>query len=229
MAWLCPQAALRPARAARRQQVGQRRESKLQDAIGKAALKAEKHVAKELNVSKKDVDHRVVPCVLESARPPVPGRAAPVGTNALSNPLLTGEVAAARRLDAEDATMRQVLAWAMDHDAAVALQLAVALAPWWALRGRLAGEYPLLRAATAVPRWAATGDARRTSGLARQGCTSDQYVGLPLTDLPSLTTDWALNLLAIPVPAIRQPRAILHLHAVLSALAGSRQVYLTSG
>ena len=30
----------------------------------------------------------------------------------------TGEVAAARRLDAEDATMRQVLAWAMEHDAA---------------------------------------------------------------------------------------------------------------
>jgi urease accessory protein UreF len=30
-----------------------------------------------------------------------------------------GEVAAARRLDAEDTTMRQVLAWAMDHDAAI--------------------------------------------------------------------------------------------------------------
>ena len=59
----------------------------------------------------------------------------------------TGEVAAARRLDAEDATMRQVLAWAMEHDAAMALRLAVALAPWWLLRGRLAGEYPLLREA----------------------------------------------------------------------------------
>ena len=59
----------------------------------------------------------------------------------------TGELAAARWLDAEDATMRQVLAWAMDHDAAIALRLAVALAPWWFLRGRLAGEYPLLREA----------------------------------------------------------------------------------
>jgi predicted ATPase/DNA-binding CsgD family transcriptional regulator len=59
----------------------------------------------------------------------------------------SGEVAAARRLDAEDATMRQVLAWAMDHDAAMALRLAVALAPWWQLRGRLAGEYLLLREA----------------------------------------------------------------------------------
>jgi predicted ATPase/DNA-binding CsgD family transcriptional regulator len=58
-----------------------------------------------------------------------------------------GELAAARWLDAEDATMRQVLAWAMQHDAAIALRLAVALAPWWLLRGRLAGEYPLLRQA----------------------------------------------------------------------------------
>ena len=57
----------------------------------------------------------------------------------------TAEVAAARRLDEEDAAMSQVLAWAMDHDAAVALRLAVALAPWWFLRGRLVGQYPLLR------------------------------------------------------------------------------------
>ncbi|HTT54910.1 MAG TPA: hypothetical protein VMH35_26260, partial [Streptosporangiaceae bacterium] len=59
----------------------------------------------------------------------------------------TGEVAAARWLDAEDATMRQVLAWAMEHDAAVALRLAVALASWWLLRGRGPGGYPLLREA----------------------------------------------------------------------------------
>ena len=58
----------------------------------------------------------------------------------------TGEVAAARRLDAEDATMRQVLAWALDHDAAIALRLAGALAPWWFLRGR-AGEPSLGTAA----------------------------------------------------------------------------------
>jgi predicted ATPase/class 3 adenylate cyclase/DNA-binding CsgD family transcriptional regulator len=65
----------------------------------------------------------------------------------------TGEAAAARRLDAEDAAMRQALAWAMDHDAAMALRLAVALAPWWHLRGRLIGQYPLLReiAARAEP------------------------------------------------------------------------------
>jgi len=56
-----------------------------------------------------------------------------------------GEAAGARWLDAEDATMRQVLAWATDHDAVMALRLAVALAPWWFLRGRSPGGYPLLR------------------------------------------------------------------------------------
>ena len=55
-----------------------------------------------------------------------------------------GELAAARWLDAEDATMRQALAWAMEHDTALALRLANALAWWWHLRGRLAGEYRLL-------------------------------------------------------------------------------------
>jgi len=59
----------------------------------------------------------------------------------------TGEVAAARWLDAEDPTTRQVLAWAVQHDPAVGLRLAVALAPWWFLRGRLAGQCPLLREA----------------------------------------------------------------------------------
>ena len=56
----------------------------------------------------------------------------------------TGEVAAARWLDAEDATMGQVLAWALAHDPAAALRLATALGWWWFLRGRLGGQYPLL-------------------------------------------------------------------------------------
>ena len=59
----------------------------------------------------------------------------------------TGEVAAARWLDAEAPMMHQVLAWAMQHDPLAALRLAVALAPWWQLRGRLAGQYALLREA----------------------------------------------------------------------------------
>jgi non-specific serine/threonine protein kinase len=58
-----------------------------------------------------------------------------------------GEAAAAHWLDAEDAMTRHVLAWAMEHDLAMALRLAAGLGPWWLLRGRLAGQYPLLREA----------------------------------------------------------------------------------
>jgi predicted ATPase len=56
----------------------------------------------------------------------------------------TGEAGAARWLDAEEATMRQVLAWAMGRDREAALRLAAALDWWWFLRGRLPGLYPLL-------------------------------------------------------------------------------------
>ena len=61
----------------------------------------------------------------------------------------TAELAALRRLDAEDATTRQALAWALEHDHAIASRLAVALAPWWLLRGRAAGEDAVLCAAAA--------------------------------------------------------------------------------
>jgi DNA-binding CsgD family transcriptional regulator/tetratricopeptide (TPR) repeat protein len=64
-----------------------------------------------------------------------------------------GEAAAARWLDAEDATTRQVLTWAMEHDADLALRLVAGLGWWWYLRARLAGQYPLLREAAgrAIP------------------------------------------------------------------------------
>jgi predicted ATPase/DNA-binding CsgD family transcriptional regulator len=58
-----------------------------------------------------------------------------------------GEAAAARWLDAEDATTHQVLAWAMEHDLSVALRLVSGLGWWWSLRGRLAGQHRLLREA----------------------------------------------------------------------------------
>ena len=41
--------------------------------------------------------------------------------------------------------MRQVLAWAVAHDAPVAVRLADALGSWWWMRSRLAGQYSLLR------------------------------------------------------------------------------------
>jgi predicted ATPase/DNA-binding CsgD family transcriptional regulator len=59
------------------------------------------------------------------------------------------EAAAVRWLDAEDATMRQVLGWALDHDPAAAARLAGALGWWWLLRGQLAARYALLREITA--------------------------------------------------------------------------------
>jgi non-specific serine/threonine protein kinase len=62
-----------------------------------------------------------------------------------------GELAAARWLDAEDATMRHALGWATEHDPATALRLANTLAWWWFVRGRLAGEYGLLRQAADRP------------------------------------------------------------------------------
>jgi len=64
-----------------------------------------------------------------------------------------GELQAARWLDAEDPAVHQGLAWALEHDRAAALRLAMALAPWWRLRGRGVGGYALLRAAAehAVP------------------------------------------------------------------------------
>ena len=56
-------------------------------------------------------------------------------------------MAASQLLEAEDAAVHQGLAWALDHDPATALRLAVALAPWWMLRGRWASGYQLLAAA----------------------------------------------------------------------------------
>jgi hypothetical protein len=46
-----------------------------------------------------------------------------------------------------------VLAWAVGHDAGLALLLVAGLGWWWFLQGRLAGQYPLLREAAgrAVP------------------------------------------------------------------------------
>lgn len=60
---------------------------------------------------------------------------------------MEGEGAAAGWLDAEDALMRHVLAWAMAQDTAAALRLATALGWWWWLRGRMTGVYSLVEEA----------------------------------------------------------------------------------
>jgi predicted ATPase/DNA-binding CsgD family transcriptional regulator len=72
----------------------------------------------------------------------------------------TWELAGLRHLDAEDVTLRHALAWAMDHDQAMALRLALTQATWWQLRGRLTSQVPLLaaiaeHAETGSPQWCA--------------------------------------------------------------------------
>jgi predicted ATPase/DNA-binding CsgD family transcriptional regulator len=59
----------------------------------------------------------------------------------------TGELAAARSLDAETSTVEQALAWSLEHDHASAVRLTAALAQWWMLRGRLADADRNLHAA----------------------------------------------------------------------------------
>jgi predicted ATPase/DNA-binding CsgD family transcriptional regulator len=105
----------------------------------------------------------------------------------------SGELAAARWLDAEDATMRQGLAWAMEHATPVALRLANALGWWWFLRGRLAGEYRLLCQAAGGAEaggggwcvaqlwlgWAAQSSADLTAALGHFTVVRDAVAGRP--------------------------------------------------
>jgi non-specific serine/threonine protein kinase len=88
----------------------------------------------------------------------------------------SAEVPAARLLDAEDATMQQALAWSMEHDPATGVRLALALAPWWFLRGRLASESRLLHEA-----------ARHAAAGSDAWCTAQFWLGytaLLSADLP---------------------------------------------
>jgi predicted ATPase/DNA-binding CsgD family transcriptional regulator len=57
------------------------------------------------------------------------------------------EQPAAQWLDAEDAALHQSLSWALDHEPSAALGLALALAPWWFVRGRWVQGYALLHRA----------------------------------------------------------------------------------
>jgi predicted ATPase/DNA-binding CsgD family transcriptional regulator len=61
-----------------------------------------------------------------------------------------GEAAAASFLDGEDATVHQGLAWAVQHDPPAGLRTAVALAPWWRLRGRSVEASGWLSAAASI-------------------------------------------------------------------------------
>jgi non-specific serine/threonine protein kinase len=56
----------------------------------------------------------------------------------------THELDGLRHLDAEDATLRHVLAWALEHDPGTAVRLALTIASWWSVRGRLVSQASLL-------------------------------------------------------------------------------------
>lgn len=60
-----------------------------------------------------------------------------------------GEADATLRLDAEDSLVREAITLTLDRDVATALRLAVALAPWWQVRGRAPAGYPVLDRAVA--------------------------------------------------------------------------------
>ncbi|HEX7267664.1 MAG TPA: LuxR C-terminal-related transcriptional regulator, partial [Streptosporangiaceae bacterium] len=108
-----------------------------------------------------------------------------------------GEVAAARWLDAEDATVHQALGWALEHDPDAALKLAIALAPWWLLRGRWATGYQLLTEAAGHagedwPEW----------------CTAQLWLGL-LTAASNVTTSFSHLTLVRDAFAGRTPAPLL--------------------
>ncbi len=63
----------------------------------------------------------------------------------------TGELAALTWLDAEAATLQQAFQRAREHDPQAALRLALALAPWWQLRGRNVAGYEQLRSVAPPP------------------------------------------------------------------------------
>jgi predicted ATPase/DNA-binding CsgD family transcriptional regulator len=108
-----------------------------------------------------------------------------------------GELAAGRWLDAEDATMHQALGWALEHDPEAALRLAIALAPWWLLRGRWATGYELLAKA-----------ARHGGDDGPQWCTAQFWLGL-LTAGSNVSTSFSHLSLVRDAFAGRAPAPVL--------------------
>jgi len=109
-------------------------------------------------------DHRTRYAMLETLRAYAAGLLAQAGEEDQASAALAGyatkmagealaelytrarELDGLRYLDAEDATFRHALAWALEHDPDTAVRLALALATWWGIRGRLTSQAPLLTA-----------------------------------------------------------------------------------
>ena len=119
------------------------------------------------------------------------------------------ELAISRLLAAEEATVHQSLAWALKHDHAMALQLAVALAPWWCVRGSWASGYQQLAAAVEhaddrLPEWRIaqffmglmTARSAVKTSLAHLTAVRDALAGHPPTRLLARSLAWRAGCLA---------------------------------
>jgi predicted ATPase/transcriptional regulator with XRE-family HTH domain len=119
------------------------------------------------------------------------------------------ELAITRLLAAEDATVHQGLAWALKHDHGTALQLAVALAPWWCVRGSWASGYQQLAAAVEhadkrLPEWCIaqffmglmTARSAVTTSLAHLTAVRDALAGHSPTQLLARSLAWRAGCLA---------------------------------
>jgi nitrogen fixation NifU-like protein len=49
---------------------------------------------------------------------------------------------------------------------------------------------------------------------------SDEYIGMPLDELPDLDGDWLIELLGIPISATRRKCALLNLKVMRGAVTG---------
>jgi len=89
------------------------------------------------------------------------------------------ELVAGRWFDSEHANLHQALGWALEADREAALELAMALAPWWYLRGRYADGRDLLgRALAGWPDAPAELASAARVRLAHFGVDADYYVEL---------------------------------------------------
>ena len=78
--------------------------------------------------------------------------------------------------------MGHVLAWAAEHDLDTAARLVTALGEWWALRGRLAGQRPLLLEL-----------ARRTEPGSDGWCAVQRWLAWTAFDAADLPQRWSVR------------------------------------
>ena len=110
----------------------------------------------------------------------------------------SGELAGTRWLDAEDAAMAHVLGWAVGHDPDTAVRLVTALSMWWVLRGRLAGQEPLLREL-----------AGRAEPGSDEWCTAQFWLAWTAFDAADLPGALQLCVAVIDVIGDREPSRLL--------------------